>query len=242
MALKARIASLEEAPETARSFYTQDGDGFALTVEGLVPKTRVDEFRETNITLRRQMDELAEKFSGIDPEQARQLMDRAAKERDKKLIDAGKIDDLLNERTGAMKTEHEKVLKAAQDANAALTTQLEGLVIDGAIRDAASKAGVRPSAIEDVLLRGRAVFRLAEGKAVAMDGDKPIYGGKGEPVTVAEWVDGLTGKAPHLFEESRGAGAGGGGGGGNGAVTSRADPNAFLRNMAKIATGEMRVA
>jgi len=98
---------------------------------------------------------------------------------------------------------------------AAVFAQLPGLVaflrcaID--IRNVdvatASKAGVRASAVEDVLLRGRQTFRLVDGKAAAFEGDRPSYGKSGEPLDVHEWLAGMADKAPHWFEASTGGGS-----------------------------------
>lgn len=222
MALKYALDTLDGVPELHRSFYTEKGGKFTLDVDGVVPKERMDAFRETNVALDQQLRDLTAKFKDIDPEVARTLIERAAKERDKRLIDSGKVEELLNERTAAMKADHDKVLKAITDERDRATTQLGAQLIDGAIRDAAAKARVRPTAIDDVLLRGRAVFHLKDGKAVPMDGDKMIFGKSGEPMDVPEFVAGLTERAPHLFEPSTGAGAKsalGGGAGGRKTIT-----------------------
>lgn len=243
MSLKAVVETLDAVEEPFRSLYAEKDGKFHLAVEGLVPKSRVDEFRDTNIALKRQMDELTARFDGIDPDVARDLAAKAAKDRDKKLIDAGKVEELLAERVGAMKVDYEKTLKAEQDAKSALTKQLEGLVIDNAIRDAATKSGVRATAVDDVLLRGRALYRLQEGKAVPMDGDKVLFGKSGDPMPIEEWVSGLTEKAPHLFEPSQGGGARNGAGSGNTGAgrVNRDDAASFLTNLKDIAAGKIKV-
>lgn len=243
MSLKALIDTLEGVPEAAHALYTERADGkFALSVEGMVPKGRLDEFRDNNLTLKQQLDALRGEFDGIDPAEARKLLDQASKARDKRLIDAGKVDELVAERVGAMQAEHVKVTGGLTSERDALRTQLQGLVVDGAIRDAATKAGVRATAIEDALLRGRAVFRLSEGKAVAMDGDKPLFGKTGEPMEIAEWIGGLATSAPHLFEASTGSGAKGGNAHLAPGTISRDDKAGFLANLDQIAGGKLRVA
>lgn len=243
MSLKARIKALSEVPEALQSFYTQQGDEFVLGVEGMVSKDKLDEFRDNNIALKKQMDELSAKFGDIDPEKYRELSERAQKERDKKLIDAGKVDELVAERVNAMKADFDKQAKQYADKESTLTAQLESLVIDNAIREAAAKSGVRPTAIDDVLLRGRTLYKLRDGKAVPLDGDKPIFGKSGDPMPIEEWVGTLTEKAPHLFEASQGSGAPR-----NGSATpvgagkiSRTDTAGFLANLDKIASGQMQV-
>jgi hypothetical protein len=243
MALKARIKSIDEAPEALREFYTEKDGSFVLSVEGAVPKDRLDEFRDSNIALKKQIDDLTVKFGDVDPAKYRDLLDKEQQQREKKLIDAGKVEELLAERTGAMKAEFEKQTKALETDRATLTRQLEGLVIDNGLRDAAAKAGVRPTAIDDVLLRGRAIFRLQDGQAVPMDGDKPVFGKEGNPMAIGEWVGSLVEKAPHLFEPSIGGGAPKGvqqGGVNNGKI-ARDDNAAFLKNIDAIASGQAQV-
>lgn len=244
MALKARINALSEVPEALQSFYTQQGDEFILAVEGMVSKDKLDEFRDNNIALKKQMDEFTAKFGSIDPEKYRTLLEKEQKERDKKLIDAGKVDELVAERVNAMKADYEKQVKTITDERSRLTSQLEGLVIDNAIRDAAAKSGVRATAIDDVLLRGRMLYRLEDGKAVPKDGDKVIFGKNGDPMEISEWVGTLTERAPHLFEQSQGGGApkGGAGGQGNAGKISRDDSKGFLANLDNIASGKTQVA
>lgn len=241
--LKATIESLDAVPEQVREFYEPKDGKFTLRVEGVVPKTRLDEFRDTNIALKRQLEELTTRFDGVDPEKYRELSDKAQRERDRKLIDAGKVDELVNERVSSMKAAYETQIQA-RDAELAKSRQhLESLVIDNGIRDAAAKAGVRPTAIEDVLLRGRTLFRLQDGKAVPMDGDKPIYGKNGDPMMIDEWVSSLSDRAPHLFEQSTGAGSRNASGNANPGAgrVSRTDPKGFLDNLQDIAAGKVTV-
>ena len=237
--LKFVIDTLDSVPEAVRSHYTERDGKFVLGVEGAVPKDRLDEFRSNNVDLKKRL----EAFDGVDVEKYRSLTEQEAKIREKKLIDAGKVEELLAERVGSMKSEHDKQIQVLTAANQAATGQLEKLVIDGSIRDQAIKAGVRPTAIDDVLLRGRSVFRLQDGKAVPMDGDKPIYGKSGDPMGIDEWVGSLTDRAPHLFEPSQGGGSKQGAGArpSTPGRIAPADNRAFLQNLDKIASGEIKV-
>lgn len=245
MSLKARIKSLSEVPEALQGFYTEQNGEFVLAVDGMVSKEKLDEFRDNNVALKRQAEELAAKLQGVDLDKYRELVDREQKERDKKLIDAGQFEQLLNERTAAMKADFEKQVKAMSDEKGKLSGQLEGLLIDNAIREAAAKSGVRATAVDDVLLRGRAMFKLVDGKATAMNGDSPQFGKDGNPLGISEWVSGLTDAAPHLFEPSNGGGAPKAGGNpapNQPGKVSRDDSAAFLANLDGIATGKVSVA
>lgn len=246
MSLKARLKSLDEAPEAVRSLYVQQGDEFVLPVEGMVSKDKLDEFRNNNVDLKRQVEELTSKFDGVDPELFRTLNDKAEKERTKKLIDAGKVDEIVAERVNAAKAGFDKQLETVNTTNATLNKQLEGLLIDNAVREAATKSGVRPTAVDDVLLRSRQVFKVMDGKAVAFDGDKQLYGSTGDPLTVSEYIGGkLAEAAPHLFEASQGGNskqAVANNNGNRAGMVSRDDAKGFLAGLDDIASGKSKVA
>lgn len=245
MSLKTRIKSLEEVPEAVREFYTEQDGEFFLPVEGMVTKDKLDEFRTNNVDLKKQLETLQERFDGVDPDVFRELSAKAQKERDKKLIDSGKVEEMVNERLNAAKAGFEKERKGLDKSNRKLTIQLEGLLIDNAVRDASAKSGVRTGAVDDVLLRARQVFKIIDGKAVAYEGDKQIFGTTGNPITVAEFIaDKLAPAAPHLFELSQGSGARKADGSSMGASgkIGRDDQKAFLDNLADIAAGKKQVA
>lgn len=208
LALKSVLETLDGVHESLHAEYTKGDDGkFHLTVDGMVPKGRLDEFRDNNVTLKRQADEMKALYDGVDPAKYREMTEQATKIAEKKLIEAGKVEELFEARISPMRTEHEKLLKAARDEAATGKKQLEGLLIDSALRDAAGKAGVLPTAVEDVLFRGRAAFRLHEGTATAFEGDKPVFGKDGNPLSINEWATSLAEVAPHLFTPSQGGGS-----------------------------------
>lgn len=160
-------------------------------------------------------------FEGIDPTAVRNILKRFADDEEAKLIADGKIDDVLNKRTERMKADFDKKLsealsKAEQAEKRAQAFQ--GRVLDDAIRAAAAKAGIHQHAIDDALLRGRAMFTLDEdGQAVQLGEDgRPVLGKDGKsPFTPAEWLEGMKEKAPHWFPATAsGGGASNGGGGG----------------------------
>lgn len=228
MPLNAVVDSIEAVPEVARDLYVQKDGKYHLAIDGLVPASKLSEFRDNNISLANQVKELTERYDGIDPEAWKDMQVQARRIRDKELVEAGKFEELYSERIGPMKTAHDRELAAERTEKTKLQSTLEGLLIDGAIRDAAAKSGVRSTAIDDVLLRGRSAFKVVDGKAVPMDGDKQIFGKDAEVMSVNEWIEGLTERAPHLFEPSQGSGSKGNGGGGGGAKTmTRATFNAL---------------
>lgn len=220
MALQFQVDDIATVPEALRGEYTEKDGKFHLNVDGAVPNAKLKEFRDTNIATRKELDALKAQFDGVDVETYRTLTEQAAKVRDKRLIDSGKVDELVAERVSAMKADNDKVLGTITKERDGLNGQLQGLLIDSALKDAAIKGGVTPAAVDDVLLRGRTVFKLHEGKATAFDGDKAIYGKDSEPLAMTEWVSGLAERAPHLFTVSSGGGSPKGGSQNQGGATT----------------------
>ena len=244
MALKNTYESAQDIPEGMESLYTQSEDGSTFTmqeVEGLVDKGRLDEFRENNIQLRKDMESqqgvadtsakeaetlrdemkaLQEKFSAIDMEEWNTLQADKKAMADKELIEAGEVDTLINRRVEevlAAKQKEMDLLRSDYDTKVStLETdlseydgQLSRMLVDNEITKFAAESGVRSSAIEDVLSRGRSLFRVDEGHAVAFDdAGRKVYGEDAvTPLTISGWLGNLTNSAPHLFEASTGAGA-----------------------------------
>lgn len=213
MALKFVVDSLDNVEESQRGLYSKHTDGkYYLEVEGAVAKSKLDEFRDNNINLKQQIEDMTDKYGNIDIEQYQKLMEQAAQDDGKKRISMEKVDEIVNERTKKMKEEYENQIGQLKGVVDTQSGQLNGLLIDGAVRQAAAEAKVRPSAVDDVILRAKQTFRVVDGKAVAHDSDgKVIYGKDGSsPLSTSEWLTGLKKSADHLFEQSKGGGAGGG--------------------------------
>lgn len=172
-------------------------------------KTKLDEFRSNNVKLMKDMESLTTKFEGIDVDAYADMVSKQEKLNNKKLIDAGKIDELLDEKTKSMREVHNKELSKTNEVNQSLQNQLAKLVIDNAVRDSATKAGVVDTGMDDILLRSKSVFSLKDGKAIPTDNaGNTIFGhGTSEPMTVSEWVNAQQDVAPHLFKSSSGSGS-----------------------------------
>jgi hypothetical protein len=172
-------------------------------------KSKLDEFRSNNVKLMKDMEALTSKFEGIDVEAYNEMKSKQEAMKEKKLIDAGKIDELLAEKTKQMREVHNVELEKTNQVNASLQDQLAKLVIDNAVRDSAVKAGVVETGMDDILLRSKSVFSLQDGKAVPTDAQgNTIFGhGTSEPMSVNEWVKSQMDIAPHLFKASSGSGS-----------------------------------
>ena len=210
-ALKAVLKSLEGLADPIKALYKQEGEEFHLDVEGMVPKSQLDEFRETNRGLHKQVEDLTaglKKFEGVDLKKWTDLQETERKVKDKQLIDAGKIDDLIASRLEPIKKEFQTQLDTEKKRNEQLSGRLETMQIDDQLTKLGTTKGLRPSAIEDMIARGRRVFKLQDGKVVAVGQDgATLLTKQGEPMTMDRWVEQLSSDAPHLFQASTGSGA-----------------------------------
>lgn len=228
MALKYSLDSIEGLDENISKLYEKGSDNkYYLQVDGAVSKAKLDEFRETNVRLMKDM----EKFKDIDPTKYRQLAEEHRKIQEKEWIEAGEIDKVVEQRVASMREDFNTKEAAYKTSNEAMSRQLEGLLIDNEVRAAATKLGVRATAVDDVLLRAKAIYRVKDGVATPVDPKgQTIYGKDGiNPMSIPDWVGSLKQSADHLFQSSSGGGAGGGAGGAGG--------GANLSSVQKIAAG-----
>lgn len=217
--LKFMLENVDDLEDPVKGLYSKHTDGnFYLDVDGAVAKGKVDEFRDNNISLKQQLEEVNKKFESVDLEKYNEMLNAEALDDGKKRVTLDKVDGIVEDRTKAMKGEYETQIGNLKTQIGNQGSQLNGLLIDGAVRDAAVEARVRKGALEDVVLRAQTTFKVIEGKAVAHDTDgKIVYGKNGtDPLTPSEWITGLKGTAEHLFEQSKGGGAGGGDNSGGG--------------------------
>lgn len=218
MSLKYIVDSLEGLEPAIAALYEPVDGKFRLNVEGVAPREKLEEFRNNNIALLQKLDG----FKDIDPAKYRELQTLQTRVSNKELIEAGKLDEVVQSRISQMKTEHDQLVQQLQGKLTAADKQLESLLIDSAVRMQAMKQKVLPTAVDDVMLRARMSFKIVEGRAVPHDGDKPVYGKDGvNPMSVEEWINGLSKNAPHLFESSSGGGARGSGSGQQGGDRSK---------------------
>lgn len=223
MGLKYQIAKLEDVPENVRSLYKQEGTVYVLDAEDVVPKTRLDEFRTNNIQLQQQLDKLKD----VDPVKYAELIKIQQQVEEGKLIQAGKLEEVVTLRVTNMKKDLETQLNGTKTELSQANAQLALLMIDNAVRQVAVQNGALPTALDDVVLRARTVYSMEKGQAVPKD-DKGqvIYGKDGQtPMTINDWLVNLKKSAPHLFAGSQGGGAGGGRNGAGPADMSKLTPS-----------------
>ena len=214
MAIKSKYSSKSEVPVELLPHYVERDGAFVLDVEGMVDRARVDaltakleDYRINNSALNGKL--MA--FAGLDPDKVAEALESQRKLLEGELLKKGDIDAVLKARLGPIE-------KRAIEAEARL---VELQINQGAIA-AATKRGLRPTAVLDLSQRARNAFKLVNGLPVAVGADgQPRPGKDGvSPMSFDEWTDSLANEAPHLFAENSGSGAAGSstGGGGGGAV------------------------
>ncbi len=252
MALQAIVEDLDAVPEALREHYSEIDDAFVLDLEGVQnhPATRAlknakdreaDERRKRGEKVA-ELEARLSAFEGLDPEAARRALAEVEAQADRQLIDQGEIDKLIQTKTAGLRAEHEKEIDALGIALGHAEAALAQVKIFDAVRQAAIKAGVRDGALDDVVNRARAVWRLADGAPVAIKpgtGDEPWLADDGAPITMGRWIDELAGEAAHLFKPNRGGDAQGGVDAEGRQLVDIAEPNAIGRNLEAFAKGEV---
>lgn len=268
MSLKVVVKSLDEVAEPLRDQYKQVGDEFVLDTDDGDFRTRLSEFRNNNIDLNRRLEESSSKlkgmddlqstlkgYEGLDAAEARKAVETMQKIDEQKLIDAGKMDEVLAQRTQRMVSDYDgqiaalnRSLDEERKTGGVYKEKLTSVVIDNSLQSSVSGvATVRKGAMQDVLSRGRNVWSLNEdGTPVPTGSDgKVMYGKDGKStLSMDEWAQSLVEDAGYLFEPSKGGKAGGGmnkSGGDTGEVVSMQDQNRLNDNIADIASGKVTV-
>ncbi|HEY9173458.1 MAG TPA: hypothetical protein VI136_14320 [Verrucomicrobiae bacterium] len=228
MALKFKYASKDQVPVEHAALYVEREGAFVLDAEGVADKARLDEFRQSNVTLKKELEDLRAKFDGIDPEEVRKLATEKQRLEEERQLKAGEVDKVVENRVRSLKSDWDKQLATVTGERDSLTSRLTSIQIDQGVLTAATKRGLRPTAIPDITARARTVFKLVNGgpRAFEADGQTVRYGRDGvTPMTLEEWVDTQVADAPHLFESNAGGGAAGNpAGGGTGANRTVKNP------------------
>jgi len=221
MALKYTVENLDGLDASVAGLYKQTDTGYQLDVEGVAAKTKVDEFRNNNVELTNKMTAIEAKLNGLDLEQFNtmfqsvQKMAQAGGDTEMKdALEQGEeavralIENRAEARSAAMKTDFDTRYAERDQAANKLRSQLEDAKITAELTRIAAEKGVRATAVDDVLHRGRLVFKLDDaGDVVAMKGDEVMFNKDNQPLTMNEYVTDLALSAPHLFQTSTGGDA-----------------------------------
>ncbi|MBP7779490.1 MAG: hypothetical protein KA371_20420 [Acidobacteria bacterium] len=208
MALKCFINSPDDVAEPLRSLYAKTADGrYALALDGephgYVKAEKLAQFRANNRSLNAQNAELAAKlkaFDGIDPTDDADAEFEALEAKLKAFdgVDPAEYHALkARPDTSARVAELEATLAAEQRAHA--QTQFTHAVATEFLR-----AGGRASAVDYMVAQAATVFAMTDGALTTSEfsSSRP-----GEPLTLAEWMQGQSSTADFAFLPSRGGGA-----------------------------------
>lgn len=224
MALKAVLDSLDGVPEALHEHYKKDDASgkYRLEADGVEDvsglKSALEKERTGHKTMAQQLKDLKEQLGDLDPVKAREALKKLQDLEDKKLMDAGKIDELVAQRMERANQDFQTQAKAFNSKIETITKErdaangkLSELLIDGALRQAAVKAGIKPEAIEDAILWGKQLYRVKDGQVVPERNGQVLYGkDPNAPLPMEEWLAGMMTEKPHWFAESAGGGASGG--------------------------------
>lgn len=189
----------------------------------------LNRLKTENDKLKKDLQATIDKYKDIDPEKAREAAQKLQELEDKQLLDQGKVDELIEQKTERMRADHSTQLEGfktqIQEKDSALSAankRLADLQIESAINSVLTsqvgkELGVLTTAIPDIIRRAHDVYRLDEdGKIVPYREDgQTIWYGKdpSKPIEVGEWLGTLKPNCPHYFGESSGGGSENKGGG-----------------------------
>jgi hypothetical protein len=222
-----KLETREAWPEELRDLVKEsEAGGFELNV---VPKTKLDEFRDTNINVSKEreaaVDEL-KKLKAIIPEgtdydefrtQLADLQAMAQRVADGELSENGDIEAEVAKRTERMKRELEDQKAAALGAKTKAeerAQEAEGkfknLILKQAVIEAAMdpETGANPEAVDYILADAQKVFTFDESDTlIPRKGDSVLYGSDGAtPMSMKVWVTDLVSTKPLLAKPSGGGG------------------------------------
>lgn len=219
--MKYTIASLEEVAEGLRSEYELKDGKFVLKVEGDIPtviaaNAKVVEFRDKNIALLKEVDQLrpvVAKFEGIDPDEAKNAIEKVKTLGKKGIADADDFDAKVRLTVDELVKPLRDQVAASAAETLAERKRADDFLLSSTIGDKFGKVGGRAKAVDQVVSLARENFEVKDGKVAAKTGkfsaEKP-----GDPLPVEEWLGTVAKDYDFLFEPSGGGGARPGTGGG----------------------------
>lgn len=221
--------SLDLVPDGLREHAKQIDGGDKVTVN-VVAQSKIDEFRDNNIKISKERDELLEKFApyqrlvGDDLETFSKTLEElqvtAQRVKDGELKEGRALEEALTKRTEELRRSMEERIQAEGKEKAAwkgkhdvLEQKFKQSLVISAVKDACvlGDAGVEPAAIADITRCALDVFKADDhGRITPYVGDAPIYGADGvTPMTPKEWLVKLKEEKPFYFKGTQGGGGGG---------------------------------
>lgn len=226
--LKTIVSQLEDVDESLHLHYVPNtvGRGFVLDLEGtpngFAPKAdlaesvnKVTEFRNNNIALTKELEELRPlktQFDGIDANAARFALAQV-QELEKKGVK--KPDDVAAQITAALNDFTTKVvdplkaqLQTSETARQQAEKEAETSLLRTRVGEEFIGMGGKPGAMDFILSKAQNVFSIVNNEVIANENqfstNKP-----GEPITPVEWLaqQSISTDADFAFNASNGGGA-----------------------------------
>ncbi len=216
--------SFDKLNDVEKTFYAQSGEGYQLQVDGATDKSKLDEFRATNVDLLKQQ----EQFKGVDLEKYRKLEEQERKLRDKELIDKKDFDGLINERTASIHSDYQakidNLTNQLNDSAGNYNNLMTKTEIEGAATKAFSAHKINPDAFDSVMAQIKSKFSIDNGQVVAKDGENILMGADGN-LTVSEFVA----SQPEIFKIQSNGGAANGNDNSSHVANSTAKRDAYAK-------------
>jgi hypothetical protein len=125
MALKYKFKDVKEIPVGDERHYVERDGEWVLDAEGLVEKAKLDEFRTSNVTLKKELEEFKARYDGIDPEEVKRLADEKRKlELQAQGHKPEEIEKIVVDRVKGIKADFDKQLGSLTTERDTLTSRL----------------------------------------------------------------------------------------------------------------------
>ena len=191
--------------EVEQSFYSKSGDAYLLQVEGAVEKSKLDEFRSSNVEHMKK----AELYKGIDLDKYHAMQEQERQLKDQELIKSGDIEGLVTQRTNSIVSDYEAKISTlneqVKNSNSNHDTVVSKYEIEGAAVKAFTEHKISPDAFDAVMSQINNKFSIDNGRVIAKDGDNILSGSNGN-LTVSEFVA----SQPEIFKIQSSGGNGSG--------------------------------
>ena len=218
MALKAVVEKIDDVEEAFRPLYTERNGKFEITgIEGMKTQGDVDRIQASLVKERNDHKLTKDKFTvfaDLDLADVQAKLDKypeleaaAAGKLDEKQLDS-LVEGRIKTRLAPLERElgtARKTLAEKDEVITKFTVKDKQRKITRAVSEAAKKAGLQDTAIEDATLLAERVFELGEdGSVTAKDGVGCTPG-----IDPTVWFTEMQPKRPHWWGSSQGGGAGG---------------------------------
>jgi hypothetical protein len=201
MALKLKVAKLEDVDEKFRSLYVQRGTEFVLDAEADPDLAKLAEFRDNNRKMKEQLE--AWVALGMTPEQAKAKLAEIKQKRDdddNKNLSAKQLEEKYQKQLTDAQAEADRKLREAQ-------AKLDAYEVIGPLRQAMLTAGAIASEVDDFLELPSVKKRYRKGD----DGKLQFLDEQGDPIlgaTAAKFAETLRKERPRFFEPVKPGGSG----------------------------------